>query len=87
MDGDPLGLSWLYHLFCMTYKWTMPELDEVEMPMIFCLIDQIGETPPHDFLANAQMKAAQRKAMQDQKSALGQIGVTKGKVRRKKDGN
>lgn len=76
-------MAWLYHVFCLSYKWTIDEVDAVEMPMLFCLMEQIGETPPQDFLVNAQMKAAAEKVETEKKGALGQFEVTKGKVRRR----
>lgn len=65
----------------------MAEVDAVEMPMIFCLLDQIGETPPHDLLAVGEYKAAQREAERDKQGALSTFSVEKGKVRRKGNGD
>lgn len=57
------------------------------MPMLFCLLGEIGEIPPADFLAAAQMKAAQRQIESEKKGALQTMTVEKGKVRRRKDGD
>ncbi len=71
----------------MTYKWTIPEVDQVEMPMIHVLLGQIGETPPQDFLANAQLKAQVERAKQEQRSSLAGLPIVKGKVKRRNDGS
>lgn len=71
----------------MSYKWTLTEVDEVEMPMIHVLLGQIGETPPNDFLVNAQLKAQMEHTKREQKSALSGLKVTSGKVRKRTDGN
>lgn len=55
--------------------------------MLMCLLDEIGELPPQDFLANAQMRATQIKLDREKKSALSTFNVTKGKVRRRPDGD
>lgn len=57
------------------------------MPTLMCLLDQIGEIPPHDFLAIAQLRAGQEAAEREQRNALGGLGVVKGKVRRRTDGD
>lgn len=62
-------------------------MDELSLPMVFCLLDEIGELPPSDFFDNAQAKA-QREAMnREKKTALGSFSTVKGKVRRRKDGD
>ena len=65
----------------------MPEVDEVDLPMIHVLLEQIGETPPHDFLANAQIKAQIESAKREQQSAFATLPVVKGKVRRRSHGD
>lgn len=75
----------MYHTLCLTYKWTIDEVDKLEMPMIVCLLEQIGETPPSDLLDNAEVKAAQLKAERDKLSAIQSLGTVKGKVRRRND--
>lgn len=71
----------------MTYKWTIPEVDEVEMPMIHALLEQIGEIPPHDFLANAQIKAQAERIDRERQSALATLPTKKGSVRRRSHGD
>jgi len=65
----------------------MDEVDAVKLPMLFCLMDEICETPPQDFLANAQLKAQMRRAEIEKKGALDTFKREKGKVRRPKDGD
>jgi hypothetical protein len=67
----------------MTYGWTIPEVDEVEMPMIMTLLEQIGEMPSADLLANAQQKAAIESARREQQAAMSGLQIKKGRVRRK----
>jgi hypothetical protein len=65
----------------------MPEVDDVDLPMLFCLMDEIGETPPQDFLANAEIKARIRKSEQEKKSSLQSFEMERGKVRRRNHGD
>jgi len=62
-------------------------VDDLELPMMFCLLEEMKEIPPADFLANAQLQAQVRKAKGEQKQTLGELGAVKGKVRRKKNGD
>lgn len=55
--------------------------------MIFCLMEEIGESPPQDFLANAQIKAAIQKQEREKMSAVSTFKSEKGKVKRRPDGN
>lgn len=55
--------------------------------MLFCLLEQIGEMPPQDFLANAQVKAARENVRREQLGALAGFGAVKGRVKRREDGN
>lgn len=71
----------------MTYKWTIDEVDAVEMPMIHVLLEQIGQTPPQDLLANAQLKAQIETAKREQQASIGSMPIVKGKVRRRSDGD
>lgn len=57
------------------------------MPMLFCLLDEIGEQPPYDLMANAQAKAMERKEETDAKGSLQSFGAVKGKVRRRPNGD
>lgn len=51
--------------------------------MLFCLMQEIGETPPADFLENAKIKAEQLKIEREKQSALQTFKTEKGKVRRR----
>lgn len=51
--------------------------------MIQELLKQIGETPPQDMLANAQMRAAMEKHKAEQRSTMQGLSVVKGRVRRR----
>ena len=62
-------------------------MDDLELPMMFCLLEEMREIPPADFLANAQLQAQVKKAKGEQKQTLGELGAKKGKVRRKNDGD
>jgi hypothetical protein len=53
--------------------------------MIHTLLEQIGETPPQDLLANAQIKAQIEKGRREQQSTLAGLPTVKGKVRRRTD--
>lgn len=57
------------------------------MPMIHVLLEQIGETPPQDFLANAQFKAQVEHAKREQMGAAAGLPIVKGKVRRRPNGD
>ncbi len=57
------------------------------MPMIVCLLEQIGETPPSDLLDNAQVNAARLNAEREKIGAMQAIGTVKGTVRRRKNGD
>lgn len=62
-------------------------MDAVEIPMLFCLLEEIGETPPQDFLVNAQIKAQMEQARREKLGAVSQFEVSKGKVKRRPDGD
>lgn len=55
--------------------------------MLFCLLEEIGETPPQDFLVNAQIKAQMEQARREKLGAVSQFEVSKGKVKRRPDGD
>lgn len=51
------------------------------MPMIHVLLEQIGETPPNDFLVNAQMKAQKKEFQRKQDEGFAEL---KGRIRKRK---
>lgn len=57
------------------------------MPMIFVLLEQIGEIPPSDFLMNAQIKARAESLKREQRSAIDSFPKVQGKVRSRTDGD
>lgn len=57
----------------------------MELPTIFCLLEQIAESPPYDFMASAQAKLAKREAEREKMGALGRFKTSKGKVKRRTD--
>lgn len=57
------------------------------MPMIHCLMEEIGEMPPQDILSNAQLKAAQQRAEAEKNAALAEFPIERGTVKRRGDGD
>jgi len=39
----------------MAYKWTIEEVDRVEMPMIHVMLEQMGQLPPHASMLAAHL--------------------------------
>lgn len=49
--------SWLYHLFGSAYGWTPAQVDELEMPLVWDLLDWLSRHPPVNVVVGDYLEA------------------------------
>lgn len=67
----------------MTYGWTIQNINEITLPEILALLNQIKEMPPADIILQSILKSQAPKPLDQQIGKMG-VPVRKGKVKRRK---
>lgn len=71
MSKDPW--AFFYHLFASAYGWTIKEIDEMTVPQMLALMDEMRGSPPTNMAIAQMRKADEARAQLSQDQALARM--------------